>query len=52
MGGGLCSTMTSQCRTRVGEHQQLVADEPVEGPITPNFPFGPSREIAGDYVKK
>ena len=23
-----------------------------EGPITPNFPFGPSREIVGDDVKK
>ena len=30
----------------------LVAGEPVQGPITPNYPFGPSREIAGDYVKK
>ena len=32
--------------------RRLVADEPVDAPITPNFPFNSSREIAGDYVKK
>ena len=24
----------------------------IDAPITPNFPFGSSREIVGDYVKK
>ena len=36
----------------IGENRQLVTDEPVDALITLNFPFGSSREIVGDYVKK
>ena len=39
-------------RPMSGENRQLITDEPVHAPITPNFPFGSSREIVGDYVKK
>ena len=35
-----------------GENRQLVTDELVDAPITPNFPFGSRREIVGDYVNK
>ena len=35
-----------------GKNRRLVTDEPVDVPITPNFPFGSSCEIVGDYVKK
>ena len=39
-------------RPMSGENRQLITDKPVDAPITPNCPFGSSREIVGDYVKK
>ena len=39
-------------KSMIGENRQLVTDEPVDAPITPNFPFVSSRKTVGDYVKK